>query len=111
MNASIARNTDNYSNGKSIRCVCDTLSVTSIEKNDFHSQLTIHPNPASDRITVTTINKSLGRIIIKNYLGVIIYNSQTNESTKTIDVSYLANGTYFIVLPDLNTSSKILIIK
>jgi uncharacterized protein (TIGR02145 family) len=111
MNASIARNSDNYSNGKSIRCVCDTLSVTSIEKDYSHSQLKIYPNPASDRITVTAMNKSLGRIIIKNNLGVIIYNSQANESTKIIDVSYLTNGAYFIVLPDLNTSSKILIIK
>jgi hypothetical protein len=111
MNASIDRNSDNYSNGKSIRCVCDTLSVTSIEKDYSHSQLKIYPNPASDRITVTAMNKSLGRIIIKNNLGVIIYNSQANESTKIIDVSYLTNGAYFIVLPDLNTSSKILIIK
>ncbi len=111
MNASIARNSDNYSNGKSIRCVCDTLSVASIEKHDSHSQLRTYPNPASSRITVTTMNKSLGRIIIKDSLGAIVYNSQENESSQAIDVSYLSDGVYFVVLPDLNTYSKILILK
>lgn len=108
MQANITRNTDNYSNGKSIRCVCDTLAVTSIQENQFLEKLQVYPNLAIDRITVSATNKSLGKIIIYNTLGGIVYTTTSIDNSKLIDVSHFSSGLYFVALPDLNRTIKII---
>ena len=109
MQANITRNTDNYSNGKSIRCVCDTLALTSIEDNNYQIKLQAFPNPANDRINISTEHKTLGNIIIYNTIGIIVYTASSKESHKLINVSNFTDGIYLIALPDLNKTFRIII--
>ncbi|MFN6039212.1 MAG: FISUMP domain-containing protein [Bacteroidota bacterium] len=106
MQANITRNTDNYSNGKSIRCVCDTLtSTTSINIFELKKKISLFPNPSTDKITLTSEEKTLGRFVIYNNLGVVIYQGSSNEKTAIVDISKLENGIYVVLFG--NTGNKI----
>ncbi|MFH0892843.1 MAG: T9SS type A sorting domain-containing protein [Bacteroidota bacterium] len=55
---------------------------------------TVYPNPANERITIKTIQKS--EIIITDINGKFIQSLSANEGTTTIVVSGLAKGVYFV---------------
>jgi hypothetical protein len=68
----------------------------------------VYPNPAINRITVSATNKSLGKIIIYNTLGEIVYTTTSIDNSKLIDVSHFSSGLYFVALPDLNRTIKMI---
>lgn len=94
----ISRNTDNYSNGKSIRCVCDTLTTTSVQEYLPNDQLNLCPNPATDWIRISSKAGQLGRILIFDQLGTLVVEETSAADSKNIDISSFADGIYLIVL-------------
>ena len=86
---------------------CNTTSINSIFNNPHN--IAVHPNPFTTEISITTqqqdINKAL--LIIKNILGQTIFNEQQNNLrntyTKTIDLSFLPEGIYFL---DINIDGE-----
>ena len=62
-------------------------------------KLTVYPNPASDMLTINTLN-GITSTTIYNVVGKIVYQSKLD--IKTVDVSVLQNGVYFIETEVLN---------
>lgn len=104
--ASVDRNNDDYSNGKSIRCVCDTLVTTLVNDIDADYHLRIYPIPSTDRISVSLDSRILGRINILNGIGQLVYTTLANVSSKELDISFLSKGIYIMILPDNNRSLR-----
>ncbi len=63
----------------------------------------VHPNPASDQITVTAEGADGATVRIMDVLGNQILKSTISES-KTIDVSEFRNGIYFVIVESKGTS-------
>jgi hypothetical protein len=64
-----------------------------------NNQLHISPNPTNSSITLTMPSLKNSKVSITTLTGTEVgnYNTQ-NTSTQTIDISYLANGVYFVNL-------------
>jgi hypothetical protein len=56
------------------------------------------PNPASDKITILHPEKIIGLIKVYSYLGSNLLEITPTGSSTTIDISKLANGTYFVAV-------------
>ncbi len=61
--------------------------------------LNIYPNPVRDMLTIKTLNH-IGNTTIYNVVGRVVYNS--GSDIKTVDVSTLQKGVYFIEVSILN---------
>ncbi len=70
----------------------DNLSVTS---NQEALGFTIYPNPATERITITS-RKPIGDVKIYNVLGQEVLSEKYNRLEATINVTFLTSGVYFI---------------
>ncbi|MCC6838218.1 MAG: T9SS type A sorting domain-containing protein [Bacteroidia bacterium] len=77
------------------------VSINEISKND---NLTIYPNPSNNEITIVFENASSvnTQITIQSVLGQTVYSESMRASigkqTKTLDISSLQNGLYFVQL-------------
>jgi len=80
----------------------DTIFLTAInEHNSNMSKINIFPNPAQDKIFLSSENFPSGKyhLIIYNSIGEAVKEDIFYSSvTQTIDISQLNNGVYFIVL-------------
>tara|TARA_B110000285_G_scaffold31226_1_gene32230 strand:- start:8746 stop:9621 length:876 start_codon:yes stop_codon:yes gene_type:complete len=88
--------------GNSVRCIQDqSLNVT--KPRDLES-LNVYPVPATDQI-VLSMNDALinETFIIQNVLGKIIFEERLDASEKTINISNLPSGIYFIKVSGLAT--------
>jgi len=86
---------DNYTGCKTldeVKTACESSAI--IESNRFVENL-FYPNPTQNYIYIST-NETLEFITIYNYSGQKVL--QPNTSTKTIDVSTLPPGLYFVEL-------------
>lgn len=66
---------------------------TNVESN-LTSNISVYPNPANNVITVA--NAENANIVIVNMLGEVVANVNNASSNQNIDISKLANGTYFV---------------
>jgi uncharacterized protein (TIGR02145 family) len=108
--SNILRNIDDYSNGKSIRCVCDTLTTaTSLEEHN-NEYVLIYPNPMNDKfiISLSVKGQVIGNVLIYNSLGEIVYKNKLVNNQETINISDLPNGIYHVNLQDLNRLFRII---
>lgn len=78
----------------SIKKVC--LSQLSSVKNNLSELITISPNPFSESITIDLGNIEDATISIINSLGQNIKNINSKSTSKTINLSNLNNGVYFV---------------
>jgi hypothetical protein len=69
-------------------------SITGINELSDPLNISVYPNPSSDKITILASQKS--EIEILNIQGQIIGKITANENHKTIDVSGFSNGMYFV---------------
>lgn len=83
---------------------CDTINGniyacnTGIQTIENHLGLLIFPNPSNDFITITT-NEENGELEIYDFLGKrILKKTIRNEKNFMLNISYLANGIYFLKL-------------
>lgn len=78
------------------------MSTESFSKNEF----TLFPNPVKDYLTIQSSENTIDSILVLNTLGQeILYFDGRNTLSRTIDVSHLSNGMYYVVLNG-NTSKK-----
>jgi len=78
------------------------MSNETFEKNE----VTLFPNPAKDYLTIKSKDTALSDIKIINTLGQeVLYFEGRNTLSRTIDVSNLNSGMYFVILNG-NTSKK-----
>lgn len=69
----------------------------------------VYPNPANDKITITTKNKSVGNITIYNSMGGVVFRGFPHQQSKQIDIAHLTDGVYFIVPPESDKTMKLII--
>ncbi len=73
-----------------------TTGIASLKRNTA-SNLSISPNPAGEKITVSILYPSKGKLLITDAAGKIVLKEEVmNEKTKTIRVSDWKKGTYII---------------
>jgi hypothetical protein len=82
-----------YTSAGACTSVCN---ITSIQENNT-SEFNIYPNPVKDVLTIDGIYNSVN---IYDIFGKLVLTSQTQ---KTIDVSSLSNGLYFVNINTENT--------
>lgn len=63
-------------------------------ENNIAAAISVYPNPANNVITVA--NAENANIVIVNMLGEVVANVNNASSNQNIDISKLANGTYFV---------------
>ena len=94
--------------GQCTSTTCDSIDFsmmqgqTAVNEVNAIEQLTLYPNPANDKITISLMSNTAGDLSIRlvNMMGqtlrtkkVTIYNEATNHS---LDVSEIANGVYSV---------------
>ena len=87
-----------------------TTTVSNVLANQdfkFDNYISINPNPANDILNVTSKDIEVSSISIYNNLGQLVQVIPNAKETKTIDVSQLKSGNYFIkVVSDKGMSSS-----
>jgi uncharacterized repeat protein (TIGR03803 family) len=73
---------------------CYTVIVTGVTENAINNRISIYPNPVKGQLNITAENEKINSIEIINVTGKVIM--QENNPTKTINVSSLSKGLYFI---------------
>jgi len=74
--------------------------------------ISVYPNPANEKISITIPQQTAGTIILKNTSGQVIYFNEIEPlQENAIDSRSLANGVYFIeITSDLGTKIEKIII-
>jgi hypothetical protein len=70
-------------------------------ETDKEEVFAVYPNPASDKITITSSTTQSLRLSICNILGELILRRTLSGNTNEIDISSMAKGVYI-----LNVSGK-----
>jgi len=70
------------------------IDVGTAVNSDIAKAVSVYPNPANDFVTVA--NAENANIVIVNMLGEVVANVNNASSNQNIDISKLANGTYFV---------------
>ena len=60
-------------------------------------QIAIYPNPTTSTLTINS-SQPITEITITNLVGQVITSSKVNQKEIQIDVSYLPNGLYFLIV-------------
>ncbi len=84
---------------------------SSIALSDVESlDIDVYPNPASTFFTVNNI-ASLSEISLDTIFGQLIFKTQSNQTSETIDVSSIHKGVYILTIKSgtLMRSEKIII--
>ena len=84
----------------------------SVDNSVFNEkQVSVYPNPASEKLTVSTKDEHIKQLYVYNALGQKVIDFEFNNFNEvTLDVSYLSNGVYFLKIND-DYAQKILIEK
>jgi PKD repeat protein len=90
--------------------VCQTVTIQGVGvKENAKNNFTFYPNPSEGNITITTSHLSTVQIV--NIVGNIV-STQNINGTKTLDLSDLSKGSYFIkVTAEGKTETKKLILQ
>lgn len=97
------RNVTIYENGSCTPGISvSTMSLGSIaygSESEKTSNLTIYPNPASSSVQISIANASnFTSVALTDISGKILHISTLSGNKTNLDISYLANGVYFIQL-------------
>ncbi|MCB9064987.1 MAG: right-handed parallel beta-helix repeat-containing protein [Chitinophagales bacterium] len=82
-------------------CGSDTVQLgwpLSVEQVATEDQVSVYPNPAKDRVTISVTGAVLEEVEILNSVGAVIYKGQADkgQAAHEINVSSYANGHYLI---------------
>jgi arylsulfate sulfotransferase len=78
---------------------------TSVEKNEKEENISVYPNPVTDKINITSA-KEISRVELYNSLGEKVFEKSGRQSITDILVSDLLPGIYFLRIN--NTVKKII---
>jgi len=80
-------------------------TTASVEDAFLKNNIRIYPNPTSSYINISNSkNIELSAIVVFNILGQVIM--QVHPESKSINISYLANGAYFLKIEDKKGNQK-----
>lgn len=85
--------------GSTLFKTMDGGSYTVLDVNEFQKKplITIYPNPTEDILNIHIRDAQWNSImVIRDLSGKMLYTFSTEENTKTIDVSGLQTGVYFV---------------
>jgi hypothetical protein len=76
--------------------VVDDITIESAVavENNVAAKVAVYPNPAADVVTVANAENS--NIVVTNMVGSVVASVENASANQTIDISTLANGTYFV---------------
>jgi Zn-dependent metalloprotease len=109
-NWKVAADAPCYSTESVITTSVTPCTTTGIANNTQSSSVYIYPNPAHNNITVS-LAENTNTLSVVDILGQVIVAEQKangNEQTKTIDVTNLADGIYFIKVTSDDNQTKVI---
>jgi PKD repeat protein len=80
-------------------CGSDTVQLgwpLSVQSVVDEQSVSVYPNPARDRVTVSVTGAELEAVEILNSVGSVVYRSEVSSTKHDVDVSGLANGHYML---------------
>jgi hypothetical protein len=88
-----------------------TFAYSSIKNLSFevNALMQIYPNPTADRIKFTS-NEQISNVKLYNVNGVLVLNTKPNSANE-VDLTQLAQGTYFVKVNDGATTRKVLVVR
>ena len=79
----------------------ETLATKEI--TNATSNLSIYPNPASNRVNINLRNnKEIAKVIITNVLGEVVKTTMINGENTQLSIEELINGVYFVSIETTN---------
>ena len=69
---------------------------TFISEIPVNKEISLYPNPFVNNVTISA-QSEIGEVFVRNLLGQIIKTEVVSGTTKTIDLSVLPSGNYFVV--------------
>ena len=82
--------------GYSVRCIKDF--ATDIKEIKYYDKVNIFPNPATNKIYITSTESQDLFIKVYNIIGECLLQKELNSGTNDIDISSLSKGVYIIIL-------------
>ncbi len=84
--------------------------VLSITDNEFSNRIKMYPSPSNSRLNIEYTNFALQSITIYDTAGQILKNiieeTASQNNIKTIDVSNLSTGIYYLTIKDINGNTS-----
>ena len=89
-----------------------TVSCPSLSTDEFENQaaFTYYPNPVKNTLTLNAQN-TIENVTMYNMLGQEVLSANPNSVDSDIDMSNLANGSYFVKVTIANVTETIRVIK
>ena len=81
--------------GMAIRCIKDDIT-SGLNNSPPKKQFQLFPNPAKDRITISTWQKGSYDLFIYDMLGNTLYMQNVVGNINEVDIEFLPKGSYFI---------------
>jgi hypothetical protein len=79
----------------------ETLATKEI--TNATSNLSIYPNPASNRVNINLRNnKEIAKVIITNVLGEVVKTTMINGENTKLSIEELINGVYYVSIETTN---------
>jgi len=85
-----------YSFGSYDYWILKLNTTLGISDNEFSKNLTLYPNPAKHTLQLNTNNQQIDQVKIFSVKGDLVQQVEGFETSKTIDVSQLASGMYYV---------------
>jgi hypothetical protein len=79
-------------------------TATSISENETNSKVSCYPNPVVNKTTIRSISE-MSQVIVRNLLGQTVKSEILNTNQKTIDLSNISAGNYFVTVKLANGQS------
>tara|TARA_R110002124_G_scaffold120895_7_gene279135 strand:+ start:46082 stop:48019 length:1938 start_codon:yes stop_codon:yes gene_type:complete len=90
---------DIYDNIGSCTFVLTVNEVLSVIENELNSDISIFPNPASEKFVINSNSVPLEAVSVYDILGKKLFNtSEVNSETITVDISGYNKGIYFVLV-------------
>jgi hypothetical protein len=71
-------------------------------------EVSMYPNPASERLTIEAPNQDVFKIAIYDMGGKELFQTNQTDALLTIDLSNLSQGVYFVSINDIHTKKLII---
>lgn len=83
------------------------MNYTGIEENNSN-YISVSPNPTTTNVAVTIPKEMIGqRYTLISATGKVLLDELVKQTTTTINLEQLAQGTYFLQIGNLKNPSKI----
>lgn len=80
-----------------------TPGTVTKSKEAFFEVLKVFPNPANGTLNIN-YNKAIGRVVIRNSAGVVIYTEETDSKSLRLDTQNFPAGVYTVLVISQNNT-------